>query len=219
MMFPGDSADKKISVLSGGEQGRVLLGKVIAKSCNVLLLDEPTNHLDMESIQVMTEEIDAFPGGVLFVSHDEDLLNKLANKLIIFKDGGAKLFLGNYQEFLAKEGWGEAPVQKEKKSSGDRKEAKRKRAELVQERAKILKPLKKEMDQLEKSIMDDEASLESANEKVATMTLDSSDSGELFKEIGQIQIRIATSYERLDEVMAKHDQLAGSFEEQLEDLK
>ncbi len=219
MMFPGDSADKKISVLSGGEQGRVLLGKVIAKSCNVLLLDEPTNHLDMESIQVMTEEIDDFPGGVLFVSHDEDLLNKLANKLIIFKDGGAKLFLGNYQEFLAKEGWGEAPVQKEKKSSGDRKEAKRKRAELVQERAKLLKPLKKEMDQLEKSIMDDEASLESANEKVAAMTLDSSDSGELFKEIGQIQIRIAISYERLDEIMARHDQLAGSFEEQIEELK
>ncbi len=219
MMFPGDAADKKISVLSGGEQGRVLLGKVIAKSCNVLLLDEPTNHLDMESIQVMTEEIDAFDGGVVFVSHDEDLLNKLANKLIIFKNGNAQLFLGSYQEFLEKEGWGEAPVSKVKKSSGDRKEAKRKRALIIQERAKKLKPLKKEIDILEKSIMEDEATLEKANQSVADMCLDTEKSQELFKEIGKIQIRIATSYEKLEKAMTDHDLMSCQFEEQLEELK
>ncbi|MCB0394023.1 MAG: ABC-F family ATP-binding cassette domain-containing protein, partial [Bdellovibrionales bacterium] len=70
MMFSGGDADKRIGVLSGGEQGRVLLGKVIAHSNNLLLLDEPTNHLDMESIEVMTEEISEFPGAVLFVTHD-----------------------------------------------------------------------------------------------------------------------------------------------------
>lgn len=208
MMFSGDNADKKISVLSGGEQGRVLLGKVIAKSSNVLLLDEPTNHLDMESIEVMTEEIDKFPGGVMFVSHDEDLLHRLANKLIIFKDGKAKLFLGSYQEFLEKEGWGEVEVKKERKSAGDRKENKRKRAELIQQRAKLLKPIKKQIEQLESTIMKKEAQLDEENEKVNNLALDSSENQDIFKTIGSLQIQIATSYEKLDELITQQDQIA-----------
>lgn len=219
MMFPGDAADKKISVLSGGEQGRVLLGKVIAKSCNVLLLDEPTNHLDMESIQVMTEEIDQFQGAVLFVSHDEDLLHKLANKLVIFKNGGAQLFLGSYQEFLEKEGWGEGPITKTKKSSGDRKEMKRKRALLVQERGKKLKPLKKQIETLEKTIAEDEEALKKANEAMADVNINSDDSQQLFKEVGQAQIRIASAYEKLDKLMSEHDELSVQFEKQIEELR
>lgn len=218
MMFPGDDAEKKISVLSGGEQGRVLLGKVIAKASNILLLDEPTNHLDMESIQVMTQEIAAFPGGVLFVSHDEDLLERLATKIIVFKDGQARLFLGTYEEFLEKEGWGEVEIKKPKKSSGDRKENKRRRAELIQERSKLLKPITKEISEVEASIIEKEESLNEANEKVNSMALDSSESKDLFKVIGQTQIEIATCYERLDELIEKQDEITNRFDLQLADL-
>jgi ATP-binding cassette subfamily F protein 3 len=218
MMFSGDNADKKISVLSGGEQGRVLLGKVIAKSCNLLLLDEPTNHLDMESIQVMTEEIDNFPGAVLFVSHDENLLGSLATKLIVFKNGKAKIFLGNYEEFLEKEGWGEVVARKSKKSSGDRKENKRKRAELIQERAKRLKPIKKEIEELEATIIEKESALESLNESARALSVDSSESQDLFRQIGSIQIQIATHYERMDGLIEKQDQISERFDGQLEEL-
>lgn len=218
MMFPGDDAEKKISVLSGGEQGRVLLGKVIAKASNVLLLDEPTNHLDMESIQVMTEEIASFPGGVIFVSHDEDLLTRLATKIIIFKNSQARLFLGTYQEFLEKEGWGETLIKKEKKSSGERKENKRKRAEIIQKRSKALSPLKKQMEQLEKDIMEKEETLGSENQKVNEVQLDSEQSKELFKSIGQIQIQLASDYQKLDELITEHDALQAKYDEQLEEL-
>ena len=218
MMFSGDDADKKISVLSGGEQGRVLLGKVIAKSSNVLLLDEPTNHLDMESIQVMTREVAKFPGGVFFVSHDEDLLHKLATKLIVFKDGQAKLFIGNYAEFLEKEGWGELAMRKVKKSSGDRKENKRKRALLIQERARLLRPIKKEVDELEKMIMLKEEELDAENQKVNDLSLDSSQSQEIFRNIGSIQIQIATSYQRLDDLLQRQDEVSKKFDNQLKEL-
>jgi ATP-binding cassette, subfamily F, member 3 len=218
MMFSGDDAEKKISVLSGGEQGRVLLGKVIAKSCNVLLLDEPTNHLDMESIQVMTQEIANFPGAVLFVTHDEDLLSQLATKIIVFKDGAARLFLGTYEEFLEKEGWGEIQVKKEKKSSGDRKENKRKRALLIQERAKKLNPIKTEILKLEKKIIIDEESLEMENEKVSTTALDSPESKELFKKIGEVQIQLASSYQKLDEFIEQQDKIILFYEQKLSEL-
>lgn len=215
MMFSGDNAEKKISVLSGGEQGRVLLGKVIAKASNVLLLDEPTNHLDMESIEVLRQEIDDFPGGVIFVSHDEDLLDMLATKLIVFKDGKAKLFLGNYQEFLEKEGWGETVVKKEKKSSGDRKENKRKRAELIQERAKLLKPIKKQMETLEAKIIASESELEELNKKIESLQLDSSESQDLYQKVGSLQIQIATHYQSLDELIEAQDKITDQFEQKL----
>jgi len=105
MMFPGDDAEKSISVLSGGEKARVMLGKILAHKTNVLLLDEPTNHLDMESIEILSSEIARFQGVSFIVTHSELLLRDLVNKLIIFKDGNALFFDGGYKEFLAKIGW------------------------------------------------------------------------------------------------------------------
>ncbi|MCJ8277087.1 MAG: ATP-binding cassette domain-containing protein, partial [Bdellovibrionales bacterium] len=79
MMFSGDDAEKKIGVLSGGEQGRVLLGKVIEKSCNLLLLDEPTNHLDMQSQNVLQEALLAYQGTIVIVSHNRDFLDPITD--------------------------------------------------------------------------------------------------------------------------------------------
>jgi ATP-binding cassette subfamily F protein 3 len=82
MMFSGDNAKKKISLLSGGEKSRVMLGKIIAKDVNLLFLDEPTNHLDMDSIEALTTAIKAFEGSSIIVTHSEELLRAVCDRLI-----------------------------------------------------------------------------------------------------------------------------------------
>jgi ATP-binding cassette subfamily F protein 3 len=81
MMFSGDNAKKKISLLSGGEKSRVMLGKIIAKDVNLIFLDEPTNHLDMDSIAALTA-IKAFEGSSIIVTHSEELLREVCDRLI-----------------------------------------------------------------------------------------------------------------------------------------
>ena len=105
MMFSDELAKKKVSVLSGGEKSRVMLGKILAKKSNLLLLDEPTNHLDMESIETLSNEIIRFPGAVILVTHSELLLRSSVNKLLIFHKGRVEFFGGTYDEFLEKIGW------------------------------------------------------------------------------------------------------------------
>lgn len=105
MMFSGDLAHKKISVLSGGEKSRVMLGKILLKPVNLLLLDEPTNHLDMESCESLMQAIKEFSGAVVMVTHDEYFLREIANKLIVFDDGKVSVFEGGYDDFLRKVGW------------------------------------------------------------------------------------------------------------------
>lgn len=107
MLFTGEDSDKRISVLSGGEKARVMLGKILAKKTNLLFLDEPTNHLDMESIESLGEAINEYEGACLIVTHNEDLLRSCVNKLVIFRKDGAEFFEGTYDEFLEKIGWEE----------------------------------------------------------------------------------------------------------------
>jgi len=102
LLFYKNDIDKKISVLSGGEQSRVLMAKTLAKPCNILLLDEPTNHLDIQSIHYLTQQIKAFPGACLFVSHNEDLLKKASSKLVVFHNNTIELFDYGYREFSKK---------------------------------------------------------------------------------------------------------------------
>jgi len=130
MMFEGDISKKLIKVLSGGERSRVLLGKIISHPTNVLLLDEPTHHLDVESIESLIEELDAYPGAIIIVTHSELLLRSLAQNLIIFHRGKAEYFLGGYDDFLEKVGWeGEPVAEKKQKSTLSKKEARQLRAQ------------------------------------------------------------------------------------------
>lgn len=105
LLFRGEDVFKPISVLSGGEKSRVSLGKLMLEPAHILFLDEPTNHLDMESCDALSSAIEDFEGAVVFVSHNEDLLERLANKLVVFDGGNVKTYEVPYQTFLAETGW------------------------------------------------------------------------------------------------------------------
>ena len=156
MMFEGDDALKKISVLSGGERSRVLLGKILASPSNVLLLDHPTNHLDVESVMALTDALEEFEGAVAIVTHSEEILRRVAQRLIIFQGDAPFVFEGTYDEFLDSIGWeGEENTQrgsrrgkKPSKAKGDRRE----RAERVQERSRVINPARKAVEELEAGV-------------------------------------------------------------------
>ena len=126
MMFSGDDALKKISVLSGGEKSRVMLGKLLIRPLNLLLLDEPSNHLDIEASDAFVEALNAFEGAVVLVTHNEMFLHALANRLVIFTSSGIDIFEGTYQEFLEKQGWEDEeliPIKRKKKATPGRNSA------------------------------------------------------------------------------------------------
>lgn len=105
VMFRGDLAHKKISVLSGGERSRVMLGKILLRKVNLLFLDEPTNHLDMESAESLMNAVQEFEGAVIMVSHDEYFLEQIANKLIVYDEGKVFEYDGTYKDFIKNVGW------------------------------------------------------------------------------------------------------------------
>jgi ATPase subunit of ABC transporter with duplicated ATPase domains len=82
MLFSGDEALKPVNVLSGGEKVRCMLSKMMLSGANVLILDEPTNHLDLEAITALNDGLVAFPGVILFNSHDHEFINSIANRII-----------------------------------------------------------------------------------------------------------------------------------------
>ena len=100
-LFSEDEVFKWIGDLSGGEQSRVMLAKLLLENANVLLLDEPTNHLDIPSREVLEAALAEYPATIFMISHDRYFLNKLVNKLLVFENGTAKLFYGNYAEYEA----------------------------------------------------------------------------------------------------------------------
>lgn len=99
-LFSGDDVEKKVSVLSGGERARLALAELMLKPSNLLVLDEPTNHLDMAAKEVLKEAVKNFPGTLVVVSHDRDFLSGLCDKIIYFRDGHVKEFLGDIDLFL-----------------------------------------------------------------------------------------------------------------------
>lgn len=195
MMFPGDDAEKKVRVLSGGERSRVLLGKLLVAPSNILFLDEPTHHLDIESCQAMMDAVRDFEGAALVVAHDEHFLNEVATKLIVFKNDRVFLYPGTYREFLESVGWDDdgdtKPVAKPTEGAQmppqpapqiqpkagreearakkqDSKTARRARAEMNAMKAKVLKPLEGRIKSLEEEIISSEGEVKRLNEEIAT---------------------------------------------------
>ncbi|NTZ84787.1 ABC-F family ATPase [Burkholderia metallica] len=105
LLFSSDDIRKSVKVLSGGEKGRMIWGKLMLGRHNVLLMDEPTNHMDMESIESLQIALEQFEGTLIFVSHDREFVSGLANRIIEVKTDGTLFdFGGNYEEFLTSQG-------------------------------------------------------------------------------------------------------------------
>jgi ATPase subunit of ABC transporter with duplicated ATPase domains len=105
LLFSGDETKKSVTVLSGGEKGRMIYGKLMLTRPNVMLLDEPTNHMDMETIESLQIGLEKYPGTLLFVSHDREFVNTLATRIIELKPGGTMAdFSGSYDEYLKSQG-------------------------------------------------------------------------------------------------------------------
>jgi ATPase subunit of ABC transporter with duplicated ATPase domains len=105
LLFSGDETKKSVQVLSGGEKGRMIYGKLMLTRPNVLLLDEPTNHMDMETIESLQIGLEKYPGTIIFVSHDREFVGSLATRIIELKtDGTIADFSGTYDEYLKSQG-------------------------------------------------------------------------------------------------------------------
>ncbi|MXS18527.1 ABC-F family ATPase [Pseudomonas oryzihabitans] len=104
MLFSSDDIQKSVKVISGGEQGRMLFGKLILKKPNVLVMDEPTNHLDMESIEALNLALENYPGTLIFVSHDREFVSSLATRILDMSETGVVDFSGSYDDYLRSQG-------------------------------------------------------------------------------------------------------------------
>ena len=205
MMFAGDSALKKVSVLSGGEKSRVMLGKLLVTPVNLLLLDEPTNHLDMESCDALLAALDNFDGAVVMVTHNEMFLHLLARRLVVFQPEGIEIFEDSYQRFIEKDGWNEnafpitaessemAAADKPEKIS--KKALRRQRSDLLAERARLLRPLEQAINNLEDEIDANEKRLDHLTQEMQKAT--ATGNGNLIAELSQAIHACQSAIDRL----------------------
>ncbi|MDP4008471.1 MAG: ABC-F family ATP-binding cassette domain-containing protein [Candidatus Peregrinibacteria bacterium] len=146
LLFRGDDVKKQISMISGGEKSRVCLGKTLLSASQLLMLDEPTNHLDMESVEALAEAIENYEGTVIFVTHNEAILSRLATKLVLFDNDEIKVLDYGYDKFLRLGGWSddEAVFKTGTEKNSQYKDGK--------ERAKRQRSLKRDIEKIEKEI-------------------------------------------------------------------
>jgi ATP-binding cassette subfamily F protein 3 len=230
MMFSGDDALKKISVLSGGEKSRVMLGKLLVTPVNLLLLDEPTNHLDMESSDALLAAIDNFDGTVIMVTHNEMFLHALGQRLIIFQNDRLKVFEGSYQRFLDKGGWQDeitAAVNHRQQNRDmmtppklTKKSLRRRRSEIISERSRILKPLQERIIQVENQMENEEAELARLNLSMqqAAQDQDGARISEISQELHSCQQTIDRLFDELEELTRNLETRNAEFDTRLNQL-
>jgi ATP-binding cassette subfamily F protein 3 len=227
MMFDGDNALKKVSVLSGGERSRVLLGKLLVSPANLLLLDEPTNHLDMESIDSLIEAIEVFDGAVVIVTHSELILEAVATKLIVYDNDAVSVFEGTYFDFLERVGWsdeGGVRIKKGKKQDVDkninRKDSKKIRTAILTDKSRSLSALKKKIADLEEEITKLEFDMEQDTQRLLEVSVkgEALSIKRLSQALRDNKARIDARFAELQTVTTEHDEKAKEFDQQLNEL-
>ena len=205
--FSGDTVDKPIHVLSGGEKARVSLAKILLSPVNFLIMDEPTNHLDIASQAALEKALSAYDGTLLLISHDRYFLDSMVTKVIELKDGGLRQFEGKYSDYLEKRKSHTLPSaipQKQSQSESvtdsgiyKSKEQKRREAEARQAISKERKKLQQNVDECESNI----ESLESEKADIETALGDPSTYADGAK-TAALQKRYAEVKQLLDEALA-----------------
>jgi ATP-binding cassette subfamily F protein 3 len=230
MLFEGDAALKKISVLSGGEKARVMLGKLLATPVNLLLLDEPSNHLDMESCDALVAAVDSFDGTVIMVTHNEMFLHALARRLIVFDQDRVTLFEGTYQEFLEKGGWKDEASSaspaispgtvKTASSQVSKKELRQQRSAIIGKRSRRLKPINRAIEKTESAIETEETRLDTLNQEMvrASRDQDGPRIAELSPAIGQCREAIDAMFGELETLYTDKERVEAETDAQLRAL-
>jgi len=188
--FKGEDVFKEISILSGGERGRVVLCKLLLKQANFLILDEPTNHLDIQSKEILEDALDGFEGTILFISHDRYFINKIANKILDFNQTHSQIIEGNYDDYMNRK-YQETIVNQPKVVSSSREDMMKKRR------------LESEVKKVEAEIQKLEETLESLQTQLQTEEVinDYVKYNDLTNEIAQIE-------EQLEETMNRWEELS-----------
>lgn len=164
-LFSGEAAEKKVKVLSGGERNRLALAKLLLHPSNVLIMDEPTNHLDIQSKEILKNALNKYDGTLILVSHDREFLSGLAEKIVEFKDGEVKEFLGGIDDYLVyRKAANMREIEKVEKQNPTKTETVTASAEEDKELKKLknrisnieaeITSLEAEMDELEKSYLE-----------------------------------------------------------------
>ncbi|APD07018.1 putative ABC transporter ATP-binding protein [Flavobacteriaceae bacterium UJ101] len=163
-LFSGDDVLKKVSVLSGGERGRLALCKLLLQPFNTLVLDEPTNHLDVQSKNILKSALKQFQGTFIVVSHDRDFMEGLVDKVYEFKEGRVKEFLGGIDDYLeSREAQSFREIEKVEKIQPE----KIKKQPASKEAQKIQKQLQNKIGQAERDIERYEAEIVEIEKKIA----------------------------------------------------
>lgn len=224
MMFEKDAALKKISILSGGEKSRVMLGKLLMTPLNLLLLDEPSNHLDIEACDSFVCALDNFEGAVVIVTHNEMFLHSLATRLVVFKNNAVEVFEGTYQEFLDKEGWEdeEGVIDKKPKTSVLSKKAIRQRkSEIITQKSREINPVKQKIETLEDDIENNEELISKTSEKLleASNNQDGRKIQSLAKELAKLENLNEILFNELEIQMDLFEKIEIIFDNQLEEFE
>lgn len=207
-MFGGEDADKKVSVLSGGERARVALCKLMLEPVNLLVLDEPTNHLDIRSKEVLKEALKKYDGTLLVISHDRDFLDGLVDEMYEFKDGNVKQFLGGVYDFLKTkkvetirefEQKEKQEVKKEKEISSNKLSYEEKK-----KLEKDIRKVKNRISKLEKEIEELEKKIEEMND---TLMNPESYSDELLANYNEVKNKLDTSINQWQESLELLEEL------------
>ncbi len=221
MMFEGDDSLKKISVLSGGEKSRVLLGKLIVRPANLLLLDEPSNHLDMESIDSLMEAIESFEGAVVIVTHSEMILKAMAERLIIFDNNFVRVFEGGYQDFIDRIGWAdERSISEDNSPKSDnslaknKRELRRKKAEIINIRSRTLNPIQRRISEIEETIISLEDQIKEDTEKL----LRSSTNGD-WQQCHQLSDALKKNKEEIDRLFDELAELTEFYQKKSQEFE
>lgn len=201
-LFTPDAQYKPIAKLSGGEKRRLVLLRILMDEPNVLFLDEPTNDLDTETLSVLEDYLESFPGTVIAVSHDRYFLDRIAGQLIAFEDGSINIYHAEYSDYLAS--LVETKVQA-------KKEPKEKKERVKTDVVKFTFKEQKEWETIEDDIASLESAIETAEARLA-------DAGSDIGKVNEIYAEISTLKEALDSKMERWEYLS-EIDEQIEAQK